>query len=229
MKVEALLHLGLLQGLDIATLERLAGFVHARVFERGQWVLRKNERGDQLMFVLSGLLQVITTTPNGNPVALKVLRPGEHFGELSVIDRLPRSGSVQALETSHVATLAQNHAQELFYQHPLVAERLLKQLAQGLREATEMRSILALPHATQRICALLTHLTRLAPGGLAVIEPLPRQADMASMANTSRETVSRVLQTLTQQQVVEKDRRRLIVRKPEALAQAQPDLNHKKN
>jgi len=220
MKADDVRNIGLLQGLDPDTLERVAGLMHVRVFERSQWVLRKDERGDQLMFVLSGLLQVLTSTYNGSHLVLRILRPGEHFGELSVIDRLPRSTSVQALETSLVANLAQVHALELFYQQPLVAERVLKRLAHGLREATRMRTILALPHAAQRICAVLAHLSHLAPGGLAVVDPLPRQADLAAMSNTSRETVSRVLQELTQQQVIQKDRRRLIVRNPDVLSQA---------
>jgi DNA-binding GntR family transcriptional regulator len=64
---------------------------------------------------------------------------------------------------------------------------------------------------------LLNHLSKTSPSGLVVIESLPTQQDISIMINTSRETVSRALQVLIQSGVVEKDLRRLIIRKPEAL------------
>ena len=57
------------------------------------------------------------------------------------------------------------------------------------------------------------------PGGLVVVQDVPRQQQMAIMLNTSRETVSRAIAELVQAGVVEKDLRRLIVRKPEMLRQ----------
>lgn len=220
MKAELLHGVCLLQGLEPAELERVAGYMHLRFLERGQWALRKGGGGEQLLFLLEGLLQVIDTNDVGQAVGLHVVRAGDFFGELSVIDGLPRSASVLALEASQVASLPREQALMLFCNHPLVAERLLKRMAAAVRQATRLRSILALPQAPQRICALLDHLSHLAPGNLAVIEPLPRQREVARMVNTSRETVSRVLQLLLRQQVVQKDRQRLIVRNPQALREA---------
>ena len=57
------------------------------------------------------------------------------------------------------------------------------------------------------------------PGGLVVVQDVPRQQQIAIMLNTSRETVSRAITELVQSGVVEKDLRRLIVRKPEVLQQ----------
>ena len=56
-----------------------------------------------------------------------------------------------------------------------------------------------------------------APGGLVVINNMPTQKEIAIMVNTSRETVSRALHYLIQEKIVEKDLRRLIVRKPDKL------------
>ena len=52
-----------------------------------------------------------------------------------------------------------------------------------------------------------------------VIDRLPTQQEISIMVNTSRETVSRAMQVLIQRGVVEKDLKRLIVRKPETLRQ----------
>src|SRR5690606_12838798 len=53
--------------------------------------------------------------------------------------------------------------------------------------------------------------------GLVTIENLPSQQAIAIMANVSRETVSRAMQALFSNNIVEKDNRRLIVRNPTAL------------
>jgi CRP-like cAMP-binding protein len=207
----------LFEGLEPHILERTAGYLHLRNVERGQWVLRKGNSGDQLLFLLSGQLQVVDVTEAGRDVGLNFLLPGDYFGELSVIDGLPRTASVVATANSQIAALPRAQALELFYHQPLVAERVLMRMAKSIRRASDYRSILAIPNAFQRVYAFLHQMKTVAPGGLTVIERLPTQQEMAIMINTSRETVSRAMQILNQKGVVEKDLRRLIVRKPDVL------------
>jgi Na+(H+)/acetate symporter ActP len=132
-------------------------------------------------------------------------------------DAVKANADVFATEASLVAFLPAAQAISLIYSHALVAERVMKRLAQKIRAASSHRSILGMPNAHQRVFALLAQLVKIAPGGLAVIENIPTQQEIAIMVNTSRETVSRALQVLIQSGVVEKDLRRLIVRQPEQL------------
>jgi CRP-like cAMP-binding protein len=210
----------LLEGLQPAVLERIAGYLHLRNFERGQYVLRKGNPGDQLLFLLSGQLQVVDVTQDGRDVGLNFLEPGDYFGELSVIDGLPRTASVVATAHSQIAVLGRAHALDLFFHQPLIAERVLTRMAKAIRKASDYRSILALPNAFQRVYALLDQMKTVAPGGLTIIERLPTQQEIAIMINTSRETVSRAMQILNQKGIVEKDLKRLIVRKPDVLKKA---------
>lgn len=209
--------ISLLEGLEPALLERIAGYLHLRYYERGQWVLRKGNPGDQLLFLLTGQLQVVDMTQDGRDVGLNFLEPGDYFGELSVIDGLPRTASVVATAYSQVAALPRAQALDLFLHHPQVAQRVLSRMARAIRKSSDYRSILAIPNAYQRVYALLDQMKTVAPGGLLVIDRLPTQQEIAIMINTSRETVSRAMQILSQRGVVEKDLKRLIVRKPEQL------------
>jgi len=180
-------------------------------------VLHKGSPGDHLLFLLRGHLQVIDVTEDGREVGLNFLKPGDYFGEFSIIDDLPRSASVVALETSSIALLPKAHAKRLFFGSPTVAEQLLRQMTGRLRSASSFRSLLSIPSAPQRVFALLQDLCREAPGGLIVIDSLPTQHKIAIMVNTSRESVSRAIQVLLQQGIVERDLRRLIVRRPDVL------------
>lgn len=125
-----------------------------------------------------------------------------------------------ACEASFVAFLPRAQALELIYNNPLVAERMLKRMASSLRDASNYRAILGIPNAFQRVFALLNQISKIAPGGLVIIEKMPTQQEIAIMVNTSRETVSRAIHALIQKGVVEKDMRRLIVRHPDALREA---------
>ena len=209
--------LPLLAGVDEAALKKMAGVLQVRTAARGQPILHKGQAGEHLLFLLSGRLQVVDITEDGREIGLAFLQAGDYFGELSVIDGLPRSASVVACEPSIYALLPRSHALELMHNQPLIAERMLKRLASGIRQASNFRTILGIPNAFQRVYALLDYLAKISPGGLVVIERLPSQQEISIMVNTSRETVSRAMQVLIQRGVVEKDLRRLIVRKPETL------------
>ena len=210
----------LLADVDAETLAQVAAVMQIRTVERGQHVLHKGSVGDYLLFVLAGRLQAVDPTEDGREVGLNFLAPGDYFGELSIIDGLPRSASVVASENSMIALLPRAQALNLIYHTPVVVERLLKRMATSLRTATNYQVILGIPNAFQRVFALLNQFAEIAPGGLVLIQKMPTQQEIANMTNTSRETVSRAIHVLIQNGVVEKDMRRLIVRHPEALRKA---------
>jgi CRP-like cAMP-binding protein len=202
----------LLEGVDEDTLKQVGAALQIQTVERGKTVLHKGSMGNHLMFLLTGRLQVVDITQGGQEVGLNFLFPGDYFGELSIIDNLPRSATVVACESSLVALLPRAQTQILFYHTPMVAERLFKRMASSIRRASNYQTILSIPSAFQRVFALLNQFAKLAPGGLVVIEKMPTQQEIAIMVNTSRETVSRAIQILLQKGVVEKDSRQLIVR-----------------
>lgn len=212
-----LAHLPLLQGIDQATLSRVAASVTWRSVKKKESAILKGSAGDHLMFLVNGRMQVLDITESGREIGLNLLVAGDYFGELAVIDDLPRSASVIAMETSEVAFLPKAQSLALFHQNALVAERVIRGLAKKLRTASVYQTILCLPSASQRVFALLQRLCATAPGGLVVVEHAPKQQELAIMANTSRETVSRAIKVLLDRGIVEKDNHRLIVRKPDAL------------
>lgn len=207
----------LLAGVSAEMLAQVEAVLQVRKIPSGTHVLHKGSPGDHLLFVLSGRLQAVDMTEDGREIGLNLLDVGDYFGELAIIDGLPRSASVVALEHSLIAFLPRAQALALIYNTPVVVERLLKRMAASIRRAADYRTILGIPNAFQRVFALLNQFAQVAPGGLVVIDKLPTQQEMAIMVNTSRETVSRAIQLLSSKGVVEKDLRRLIVRRPTEL------------
>jgi CRP-like cAMP-binding protein len=217
--VEIAANIPLLKGLDKETLATVAKQMSSRSYLSHDIVLRKNDVAEHLAFLIAGKLQVVDVTEDGKEIGIHFIQPGAYFGELSVIDGLPRSASVVSVKPSEVAFLPAAQARVLIYSRPLIAERFLTHFAQIVRASSRQRTLLSIPNAFQRVFAQLQQFVRETQDG-QVIEGLPKQHEIAIMVNTSRETVSRALQTLMKQNIVEKKGAVLIVNRPDKLKTA---------
>lgn len=186
-------------------------------FNRRDVVLQKGGLGDSLLFLLSGQLQVVDVTEDGRAIGLRMLKEGDFFGEIAVINGSTRSASVLALSNVLVAFLPSATALHFFAHSPSVAKLILRHLANKIQRDSEFRALLSINSTSRRIYAFLDLSKKLMPGNLEVVENLPTHQDIAMMINTSRETVTRVLLHLVQQGIIEKDLHKLIIRKPEEL------------
>ncbi|MCI4410365.1 MAG: Crp/Fnr family transcriptional regulator [Thiotrichales bacterium] len=207
----------LLKDVDEAYLAALSSNMHMRVYDRKQVVLKKGESAKELMFLHSGQLQVVDTSNDGKDVGLCLITVGSVFGHVALIDGQPRSSSVVATQPSSVACLSKALALKLFYDHPVVMHRLLIEFAGIIRNTNSFRSVLSQSHAGSRVFSVLASLMQPNVAGMMTIEKMPRQQELAIMASTSRETVSRTISQLITKGIVEKDLRRLIIRQPEQL------------
>lgn len=208
----------LLANLNDEEMARVKADLRIRQYARRDIVLQKGGNGDTLLFLLSGQLQVIDITEDGRAIGLRILSPGEFFGEIAVINSSKRSASVVALTPVLVALLPSATALHLFSHSPSVANQMLRHLAQKIQRDSEFRALLSIHNTAKRIYSFLELLKKREPGNaVEVVENLPTHQDIANMINTSRETVTRTLLTLVQQGIVKKDTHRLIIIKPEAL------------
>lgn len=188
-------------------------------YNKREVVLHKGGVADALLFLLSGQLQVVDITEDGRAIGLRLLAPGDFFGEIALINDSTRSASVVATTDVLVAFLPSATALHLFSHSPSVARQMLRHLAQKIQRDSEFRAILSINNTARRIYTYLTLLQRQpdGPDGQVMIENLPTHQDIANMINTSRETVTRALLTLVQQGIVQKDGSRLLILSRERL------------
>jgi len=186
-------------------------------FVRHETIIQKGSVGDSLLFLLSGKLQVVDVTEDGRIIGLRMLSEGDFFGEIAVIQSSVRSASVVALGEALVAFLPSEITLHLFSHSPAVAQHMLRRLAAKIQQDSQFRTLLSIHNTSKRIYTFLELMKEKKTGNLEVVENLPTHQDIASMINTSRETVTRTLLILAQQGIIQKDLRRLIIRKPEEL------------
>lgn len=210
----------LLAGLSDEEVTLVKREIRIRQFRRGDIVLHKGGLGDGLLFLLSGQLQVVNMTEDGRAIGLRMLAPGDFFGEIALINESTRTASIVATSGALVGFLPVASALHLFSHSPSVAIGMLRHLAEKIERDSEFRALLSINNTVRRIYTYLVLMQdnkEGEPGAATVIENLPTHQDMANMINTSRETVTRALTALTRQGIVRKDANRLIIIKPDAL------------
>jgi CRP/FNR family cyclic AMP-dependent transcriptional regulator len=196
---------------------RVKADLRLRQYAKRDIVLQKGGEGDSLLFLLSGQLQVVDITEDGRAVGLRMLSPGDFFGEIAVINGSPRSASVVALTPVLIALLPRATALYLFANSPSVANQMLRFLAAKVQRDSEFRALLSIHNTSKRIYNFIDLLREKKEGDTDVVENLPTHQDIANMINTSRETVTRTLQILAQQGIIKKGTHQLIIIKPDAL------------
>lgn len=207
----------LLAKLTAEEMSRVKENLRIKRFARRDMVIRKGSPGDSLLFLLSGKMQVVDVTEDGRIIGLRMLSEGDFFGEIAVIQGSVRSASVVAMSEVLVAFLPSEITLHLFSHSPSVANHMLHRLAAKIQDDSKFRALLSIHSTSKRICNFLMLMKESKPGNLEVVENLPTHQDIASMINTSRETVTRTLLELAQQGIVQKDLRRLIIRDAQAL------------
>lgn len=196
---------------------------HARLTRAraGQMILDYGVRSTEVYVILEGHVQAELYSPNGREVILGTLGPGAIFGEVAAIDEAPRSATVVATSDCRLARIEGAAFREAVLGDPAAAEWLARQLMGRIRGLTERIFEMNTLAVRDRLHCELLRLC-LSAGihdNRAVIEDAPTHGQLAARIGTHREGVTRELQHLVREGIVQQDRRRLTVNDVRALAE----------
>jgi ATP/ADP translocase len=116
-----------IQSDDLKLLNRIT---HTMTMRKKQIVFRENDEGDALYIMLSGKVRLL----KGEDTEILTLKERECFGEMAIIDREPRSATVQVLEPGELMVIEREKFQALLAEHPRLVFALLKTMSRRLRE-----------------------------------------------------------------------------------------------
>jgi CRP/FNR family transcriptional regulator len=218
---ELLLQVPLFSELSEAEIERVAQVAVPRSFPRDTRVFHEGDAGDACYIIRSGSCRVTREHSDGRAITLANLGPGSIFGELAMLDGEARSASVEVTEDTELLALPASDVRSLIRQHPEMGEKLVVALTRRLREANERISRQSFQTVPSRVAGVLNQLLAeeaLAPQVRDGVTIRLRQSDLAQLAGTSRESVSRFLATLERAGVVRVGRARVTVLEPDRLS-----------
>jgi CRP-like cAMP-binding protein len=215
-------HVPLFSQLTDAQVALVAANIERRRFKKGQAVIEQGQKSDALFIVLTGRAHVAIDQASdqfrfalvsslikpgkarraGLPdepreVIVAMLRPGDHFGEMSMIDGSPHSATVRAEVVTEVLVLGRSGFMRCLAENMAVTYAVMKSLTQRLRQADAKIESLALIDVYGRVARTLLELAVIDPhtGEGQISERLSRQY-LAKTVGASREMVSRVMKDL---------------------------------
>ena len=205
--------------LSPAELEHIGSVAVPRSFPRGVRVFHEGDHSDACYIVKSGELRVTREHSDGRAIALATLGPGDIFGELAMLDGGTRSASVETLSDSELLALPASDVRRTIADHGDIATKLIIAITRRLRETNERVARQSFQTVPSRVAGVLSQLIaeEAIPEERSGITVRMTQADLAQLAGTSRESVSRFLATLERAGVVQVGRGRVTVIEPERL------------
>ncbi len=206
--------------LEEGELERFSRVAVPRSFPAGTRVFHEGDRSDACYIVREGSFRVTREHSDGRAITLATLGPGEVFGELAMLDGDTRSASAEALSDGELLALPATDVRSLLARHPEISVKLVAALVRRLRAANERISRQSFQTVPSRVAGVLSQLAAESTGSGEAGEVTIRmnQADLAQLAGTSRESVSRFLADLERAGVVRSGRGRVTVLDPAKLA-----------
>ncbi|MEW5853066.1 MAG: Crp/Fnr family transcriptional regulator [Myxococcota bacterium] len=204
-------------------LDTLAGAVAERSYEKDALIVGADDPGDSLFVIASGRVKVVLYGESGREVILSVLKEGDFFGEMSLLDNQPRSANVRAIEPSRMLILSREPFHSALRGGPHVAIPILAEMSRRLRRADESIASLALLDVYGRVARFLLDMAK--QDGVQVedgvrIKERPTQQQIAAMVGTSRETVSRALNEFQRRGLIEMDGKSLVLKPGFELAES---------
>jgi CRP-like cAMP-binding protein len=190
------------------TLQKVSKLGTVRSYVKNSVILTEEEDGSALFVIISGKVKVcrVSNDDSSKEVILSILNPSDFFGEMALLDGLNRSASVIAMDDSQLFIIQRSDFLNLLHEYPEVSIALLQELTQRLRGASMKIKALSLKDAEGKVATVLLQLAdeigRI-KHGIVEIEKLPFQHELANMAGTSRETISRTLHSFAKKGLIE--------------------------
>jgi len=210
----------LFDGLDAEILDQILDVATTRRLGRGETLFQKGDPGDRMFGVLSGRLKVYTTSPEGKEVTLNLFREGQFFGEIALLDELPRTADAMTMTACELLVIHRRDFIPLIEAEGRLAMHIIHLLCQRVRNTSEMLEDAAFLPLEQR---LAKHLLRLVStygqpvnGGVVIGLRLSQQ-ELAHMMATTRESVNKQLQAWVHEGWIDLQRSRVTVKDIPAL------------
>lgn len=209
----------LFRGLPGSALERIAALATRRSYPKGAVIFSQGEPGDALFGVIAGQVRISASGTGGQEVFLNIMEPGDTFGEIAVMDGLPRTAGAYALEDVSLIMIKRSDFLKLLEREPRLAIQLLRLLCARLRWTSALVEETAFLPSPARLAKRLLILASLHGRSTSVgeLELRISQSDLARFLNISRQIVNQNLSRWRNQGWVSLGNSRIVIRNPEAL------------
>jgi CRP/FNR family cyclic AMP-dependent transcriptional regulator len=200
-------------------LERISAYTKRRSVTKGSILFEKGEAGVGLIGVLAGSVKISVTSADGREVVLNIIREGEVFGEIALLDGHPRTADATAMSDCDLMVIERRDFVPFLRSQPDVMLKLMEVLCARLRKTSEQvqdATFLNLPVrlAKALLCLAAPPTLPGATGKLAIT-----QREISQMVGRSRESTNKQLRAWSRKGWIRLERRSVTILKADKLAE----------
>jgi CRP-like cAMP-binding protein len=111
-------------------------------FKKGTVLFHEGDEGEDMYIIQNGKVAIKKRVPHGE-TTLAVLEKGDFFGEMAILERMPRSASAEVVEDSDLIVIQSELFGDMIKSNPEIAVRMLRKYSLRLRETTKQIEQLA--------------------------------------------------------------------------------------
>jgi CRP/FNR family cyclic AMP-dependent transcriptional regulator len=219
-RLNFLKYLALFNGLSEAELSGLSADFAPRRFRQGDMIFLQGDPGQALYLIETGRVRIYVQEDGGQEMSVIFYGAGEIFGELSVIDGLPRSASAAAVEDTVVLVLSRDRLRTHLRTIPQLAYNFMLALSVRVRYTTQQvgnRTLLDVPaRLARKLLELAQQYGEVAANGVR-LKVTPTQSELASLIGATRESINKAVAHFKRENIIRLDQNQITILDPEAL------------
>ena len=204
-KHEFLEHIPLFEHLQTEDRQRLARSIKDYSLKKGEILFHKGSEGDALYIIKQGKIKISLLSNVGDEVVLAIFSEGDFFGEMALLDGMPRSEDAMAIESTDLLVLDRQDFIAFFMNNKKTVQAVLQTLSQRLRRTYDLLEDTCFLQISARFAKKLVELAAThghQEGSKVCIDLALTQKDLASMVGTTRESINKELRTLREKGLV---------------------------
>lgn len=194
-------------------LEQLESKSTVRKYKNHSHVISMGDESHAAYLLLSGEAYAYTDDEDGNEFVVNTFKPGDFFGELGLLDNLPRAAHVITTSEATCLAIPKKEFQRCISEDINAANATIQVLVARIRHMTEDVSSLALMDVYGRVSRALTNAVNETDGDVSITSKLTHQ-DLANRVGSSREMVGKILKDLINGGYISNDKKRIRILRP---------------
>lgn len=190
------------QGMNDSELKSIQLVTKSREYKKSELIFHEGDQSHRLYVVNKGVIKIFKTSAEGKEQIVRLLFPGDFFGEFALLHEKEHYASAEALENTVICFIQKSDFLTTLEQSSGMSYRFILALNQLLHQADEWMSMLSLMEIEQRLArVLLLFYEKLNAKNGKYMLPVPKR-DIASLIGTTPETLSRRLLAFSNRQLI---------------------------
>jgi CRP-like cAMP-binding protein len=220
-KLWFLKHIRLFDGMSPSEMQEMEQITRMQEVKKRQPLYLPGDPSSNVYLLKQGRVKLANTGASGKEVTFEILEPGEIFGELEVLEGLPRETAAEALDDAMICVIRREDFDRYLEMHPSITVKLTKLIGLRLRRIQSRVEDLVFRDVPARLAHLLVELIKSGgvqePRGIRLKAKLTHQ-EMANLIGCSRETVSNTLGQFRDKGLIHIDGRTIVILNIDALS-----------